>query len=73
MTSPPPPNGVAVRLDHLEEANVHRDKQCACQIRSLQETRSRLDSLEGKLWILWPILILLLANAAAIVASTHFR
>ena len=74
MTPTSPPNGsVAVRLDHLEEVNRHRDIQCGQHQKMIAESRSRLDRLEGKLWVLWPILVLMLVNAAALAAKDYFK
>jgi len=73
MTADQSPDAIEVRLDHMEEINRHRDLQCARHEKFAQEIKSRLDRLEGKLWILWPVLLLLLANAAAIVASNYFE
>ena len=73
MTADQSPDAIEVRLDHMEEINRHRDRQCANHNKTITETRSRLDRLVGWLWILWPILLLLVANAAAIVVSTQFR
>jgi hypothetical protein len=53
-----------VRLDHLEEGAAAKTDMCLLHRRMIDLMKERLDKLEARLWVLWPIAA---AVSAAIV------